>query len=220
MSFPLALPSQISVDHLLYPFFCAVLEARDLSPKNLKGNHFFQHQIGNLLCSHLSLWSWLNIAHVPTTYVDFFTFVQYTLVSHVCVFASPSKTAVRILSFHLLEPLPKHTYSKAVEIFFLRVTDLYSDCLWGWSILLKFQPMFFSLAFFLVSIAISLSILCLCTNFLPMLDSLAFLLPQSSSSPYPDTNLHRSPLLWLLPRLPGRGGGRRQGSPKWAPSLW
>lgn len=52
---------------------------------------------------------------------------------------------------------------------------------------------------FLVSIAISLSVLCLCTNFLPMLHGSAFPLTQPSSSPYPDTNMHPCPLPWFLP---------------------
>lgn len=112
--------------------------------KKLKGHHFFQYQASNLL----RFFPLLNIAHVPTTYVDFFIFMlclhTYT---RACVFASPSKPAVRILSFHLLESVPKHTYSQAVEILSLQVTDTYSYCIWGWSILLKFQPMFFSLAF-------------------------------------------------------------------------
>lgn len=129
--------------------------------------------------------------------------------THTCALMRPSKITFRILSFHLLEPVPRTTYSKAVEIFFLQVADLYSCCLWGWSIFLKFQPIFFSLAFLLVSIAISLFALCPCTNFLPMLDGSAFLLPQPSSTPYPDTSLHRTPLRRLLPRLSGGGGGRR-----------
>lgn len=72
--------------------------------------------------------------------------------------------------------------------------------------------MFFSLAFLLVSIANSRSVLYLCTNFLPALDGTAFPLSQSSSS-LPSSI--RAPA-WILPNA---GGRRTQGSPKWATSL-
>lgn len=44
-----------------------------------------------------------------------------------CAFAS--KTAVRILSFCLLEAVAMHTYWRELEMFLLLVIDLHSYCL-------------------------------------------------------------------------------------------
>lgn len=63
VSLPLLYSRQVSMDLLFHPFSCAGLETWNLSVKELKSPHFFQHQSDNLLCSHWSLWSWLNIAH-------------------------------------------------------------------------------------------------------------------------------------------------------------
>lgn len=101
-------------------------------------------------------------------------------------------------------------------MFLLLVIDLHSYCLWSWSILLKFQPVFFSPAFCTVSIAISLSVFAssaagwLC---FPYASVLLFTVPRYQPTEIP-------PLPQLLPGLSGRGGKQRQGSPKETPSLW
>lgn len=69
----------------------------------------------------------LTLKPLIVAYTDFFTSTQYIIISlytHTCAFAP--KTAVRILSFCLLEPVAMHTFWKELDMFLLLVIDLHS----------------------------------------------------------------------------------------------
>lgn len=145
VSLPQVLISDVSSDHL-YTFFL-VLEVRNLSLMKLKGHHFFQQESAVLTVKCLIM------AHA-----NFFTFIHHILISiytHMSLCTQNCSQNPVLLS---AGPVAMHTYWKELEMFLVPVIDLHSYCLWSWSILLKFQPMFFSPAFCTVSIAISLSV--------------------------------------------------------------
>lgn len=150
MSLPWVLISQVSADRL-YTFFLVLSspwqnsKAITSSSRKAAASHAHTQVSDHCKC---------QLLHLYTTYINLHLHTRVT--SHPKLQSESCSSVFQ--SFCLLEPVAICTYWRELEMFLLLVIDLHSYCLWSWSILLKFQSVFFSPVFCTVSIAISLSV--------------------------------------------------------------